>query len=108
MFKQHILIKLIQRLLSHTDAIRSLLLVGGEVSRNLSEILNNGYIFPEIMVDVLGNIHCGPEKQQLRFKDFYMIKKKLDKGYRKFDATIKNHGYIVYRSLQDTYFLDSC
>ena len=49
MFKPHILTKLIER--SNVHQIRHLLLVGGEVSKNLSEILNNSYLFPKIKVE---------------------------------------------------------
>jgi len=47
--KPYILIKLIEK--SNLDVSRNLSLIGGEVSKNVREILENAYLFPKIEVE---------------------------------------------------------
>ena len=73
MFKPHILTKLIER--SNLYEIRNLLLVGGEVSKNLSEILHNAYLFPKIEISNNGSNGLGYRilEEKIRLKECYQL-----------------------------------
>ena len=83
MFKPHILTKLIQK--SNLYEIRNLLLVGGEVSKNLGEILNNAYLFPKIELENDGNgLKYRVLGEKVRLKDYHqLIARELATAVRK-------------------------
>ena len=73
MFKPHILTKLIEK--SNLYEIRNLLLVGGEVSKNFTEILNDAYLFPKIEVEnnVWNGLKYRVLGEKVRLQDYHQL-----------------------------------